>query len=96
MVRSTPRNKDWKSRIGSQSFQSGIDAHEGEANGVLTFSLFKPGEDCPLNLLIGRKYRDRVLARDANRESAYRTASTPSLTALCAIVIHRDSGTNET
>ena len=32
----------FESRIGSQPFQSGVDAHEGEANGVLTFRLFKP------------------------------------------------------
>lgn len=32
----------FESRIGSQPLQSGIDAHEGEANGVLTFSLFEP------------------------------------------------------
>lgn len=34
----------FKSRIGSQRFQPRIDAHEGEADSVLTFSLREPAK----------------------------------------------------
>ena len=50
------------------------------------------GEECSLNPSM---IANRVLARDSNREAPYPSLPHQALTAQCAIVIHRGSGSNE-
>ncbi len=64
------------------------------ALGIALIQSHSAGEECTLNSLIEIvSTANRVLARDS--KSRNRQLPHLALTALCAIVIHRDSGRNE-